>query len=289
MNFLHKHTAEHSVEDLQKGLLNSLLVMAWVVEARDPYTGGHLWRVSQMSRILAKAAALPDDEVEKIAVGAFLHDLGKIGVPDAILTKPDRLTAEEFEIMRTHPEAGWRLLEGHPLAHLAEAAVRAHHEMPNGKGYPLGLTATAIPLAAKIVGICDAFDAMTSTRPYRAGMAVAKALSIIAEQSGAQFDAELSEIFVELGNQGAFAHIVSHSDHGIPLQHCAGCGPIVVIQRQQAIGEHVFCHSCHAEFVIAQDTNGQRLATSTGRTAAAHELVCQPDQHVIQELVEQVV
>ena len=79
MNFLHKHTAKHSVEDLKKGLLNSLLVMAWVVEARDPYTGGHLWRVSQMSRILAKAAALPDDEVEKIAVGAFLHDLGKIG------------------------------------------------------------------------------------------------------------------------------------------------------------------------------------------------------------------
>lgn len=285
MNFLHKHTAEHSIEDLKIGLLNSLLVMAWVVEARDPYTGGHLWRVSQMSRILAKAARLPADEIEAIAIGAFLHDLGKIAVPDAILTKADRLTTAEFEIMRTHPEAGWRLLEGHPLAHLAASAVRSHHEMPNGKGYPHGLTDQEIPLAAKIVGICDAFDAMTSTRPYRAGMLIAKALTIITEQSGTQFDAELAGIFVELGNNGAFNHIVSHSDHGIPLQHCDGCGPIVVIQRQQAIGEHVFCHSCRAEFVIGQDENGQRQATATGRTASAHDLVCKPDQLVIQELL----
>jgi HD-GYP domain-containing protein (c-di-GMP phosphodiesterase class II) len=94
----------------QEDLLTSLLVMAWMVEARDPSTGGHLWRVSQFSRLLAIRAGLPDEDVSRIAVGAFLHDLGKISVPDHILGKKDRLTDEEYAVIKTHPDVGWRMV-----------------------------------------------------------------------------------------------------------------------------------------------------------------------------------
>lgn len=130
---------EKSQDNHQEDLLRSLLVMAWMVEARDPYTGGHLWRVSRFSRLLASELNLPDGDVARISLGGFLHDLGKVGVPDHILNKKDRLTNEEYEVIKTHPDVGWRMLAGHPLARLAETAIRAHHEMPNGKGYPRGL------------------------------------------------------------------------------------------------------------------------------------------------------
>ena len=100
----------------QEDLLTSLLVMAWMVEARDPYTGGHLWRVSQFSQLLATRAGLPGADVARITVGAFLHDLGKISIPDHILGKKDRLTDEEYAVVRTHPDVGWRMLSSHPLA-----------------------------------------------------------------------------------------------------------------------------------------------------------------------------
>src|SRR5271155_1455353 len=95
--------------------LNSLFIMGSIVEARDPYTGGHLWRVSQYSLLLAKHGQLPPNQVARIALGGFLHDFGKITVPDAILNKPGQLTTEEYEIVKTHPEVGRRLLKGHPL------------------------------------------------------------------------------------------------------------------------------------------------------------------------------
>ena len=109
----------------------------------------------------------------RIAIGGFLHDLGKIGIPDAILRKRDKLTDDEMAIMKTHPDVGARLLAGHPLADLVRDAVLLHHETLDGSGYPKGIAGPDIPIAARIVGLCDAFDAMTSTRPYRAGMPMA--------------------------------------------------------------------------------------------------------------------
>ena len=125
-------------------LLKSLYVMASLVEARDPYTGGHLWRVSQFSHLTARDCGLGETDAARIALGGFLHDLGKVGVPDAILNKPDRLTAAEYDVIKTHPEIGSRLLSGHPLAEMVRAAVLSHHETPDGNGYPQRLSATAI-------------------------------------------------------------------------------------------------------------------------------------------------
>lgn len=228
-------------------LLKSLYVMASLVEARDPYTGGHLWRVSQFCRLLAEDAGFPAADVARIALGGFLHDLGKVGVPDAILNKPDRLSDEEYAVIKTHPEVGNRLLAGHPLAGLARAAVLSHHERPDGSGYPHRLSADAIVQDARVVGICDAFDAMTSTRPYRRGMAVEKALAIIEENLGRQFDRALGERFLRLGRAGRLDHIVGHSEAGIPLQECPICGPTIVVRRDHRGGDHVFVATAGAK------------------------------------------
>jgi hypothetical protein len=271
---------------LKEGLLSSLLIMAWMVEARDPYTGGHLWRVSRFARLLAQESGLPDDDVARISIGGFLHDLGKVGVPDHILNKKDRLTDEEYEVIKTHPEVGWRMLAGHPLAQLAKAAVRAHHEMPDGKGYPQGLSGNDIPLDARIVGICDAFDAMTSTRPYRRGMPIDKALSIIAENLGRQFDQTFGERFLALGRSARLDHIVGHSDEGIPLHECMMCGPTLVLKREQQPGDHVYCHSCSGEYetVLAA---GQLATRPTGRMGKPKDLEPEADTALIASLVRE--
>jgi HD-GYP domain-containing protein (c-di-GMP phosphodiesterase class II) len=167
---IHATSIHLALQRHQQDILASLLTAAWMVEARDPYTSGHLWRVSQFAMILAAKAGLPAAEVPRIAMAGFLHDLGKIGIPDAILGKPGRLTEEEYSVIKTHLCIGSSMLAGHPLASLVDAAVLMHHEMPNGKGYPLGLMGKDIPIDARIIGLCDAFDAMTSARPYREGM-----------------------------------------------------------------------------------------------------------------------
>jgi HD domain len=266
-------------------LLKSLYIMASLVEARDPYTGGHLWRVSQYSRLLAAADGLPDSDVARIALGGFLHDLGKVGVPDSILNKPARLTDEEYAVIKTHPEVGSRLLSEHPLAGLARAAVLSHHETPDGNGYPQSLRSGDIPVDARIVGICDAFDAMTSTRPYRRGMPVDKALSIIGENLGTQFDAGFGRLFVELGHAGELAPIVGRSEPGIPVQECPMCGPTIVVRRRNHSGDHVYCRSCGAEAEVERIGAAIHIKP-TGRKGSVEALQPEADMDLIDALVK---
>ncbi|MFA6312198.1 MAG: HD-GYP domain-containing protein [Sterolibacterium sp.] len=275
-----------SIARLHEDLLTSLLVMAWMVEARDPYTGGHLWRVSRFARLLASDAGLPEADVARISTGGFLHDLGKISVPDHILGKKDRLSDDEYAVIKTHPEVGWRMLSGHPLAKLAEAAVRAHHETPDGNGYPRGLAGNAVPLDARIVGICDAFDAMTSTRPYRRGMAIDKALQIIEDNLARQFDREFGERFIALGRGGHLDHIVGHSDEGIPLHECVMCGPTLVVKKGRQAGEHIYCPSCTGEYVTKRQDK-RLVAVPTGRTGTARDLEPELDSELIAEVVRE--
>lgn len=279
-------TQEPAVPRHREDLLTSLLVMAWMVEARDPYTGGHLWRVSRFSRLLAADAGLAEADVARIALGGFLHDLGKIGIPDAILGKKERLSEDEYATIKTHPEVGWRMLAGHPLARLAEAAVRAHHETPDGTGYPRGLAGAAVPVDARIVGICDAFDAMTSTRPYRRGMPIDRALAIVEEALGRQFDAELGRRFVALGRAGRLDHIVGHSDEGIPLHECVMCGPTLVLRRERKAGDRVCCPSCRGEYAVEADA-GQLRTVATGHLGGPRELEPEADIALIADVVRE--
>lgn len=267
-------------------LLKSLYVMASMVEARDPYTGGHLWRVSQYSLLLARQAGLDDATTARVALGGFLHDLGKIGIPDAILNKPGKLTDEEYEIIRTHPRVGHRLIEEHALGGLAHDAVLHYHETPNGRGYPGGLRAGAIPLDARIVGVADAFDAMTSNRPYRRGMPIERALAIIEENSGSQFDPEFADHLVALGRRGVLAHIAGHSESGIPLQPCPMCGPTIVVRRAHRHHDRLYCRNCGGEVELERSATGLSVRP-TGRRGNPAELEPDIDHALIDELVAQ--
>lgn len=268
-------------------ILPSLLVMAWIVEARDPYTGGHLWRVSRFARLLAMCAHLPDGEVARIALGGFLHDLGKIAIPDAILRKPAPLTDGEYDVIRTHPEVGSRSLALHPLAELVRDAVLLHHERPDGRGYPKGLSGNMVPVEARIVSICDAFDAMTSSRPYRRGMPIEDALKIIESGLGKQFDLALGERFIGMGRDGVLDHIVGHSDVGIPLRNCPWCGPILVMHRDQRPGTRIYCRNCAGEFIVDAVADGTLELAPSGDHGTPWDLEPEPDHALITHIVKE--
>lgn len=268
-------------------LLRTLYAMAFLVEARDPYTGGHLWRVSQFSARLARAAGLSRQETAAAALGGFLHDLGKVGVPDAILNKQGSLSDAEYTVIKTHPEVGGRVLLGHPFAHLTEAAVIGHHERIDGRGYPTGLQGEAIPLAARIVSLADAFDAMTSTRPYRRGLAIEEALSRIADNLDSQFDRALGERMVALGRAGELDDIVGHSEPGIPLHQCPMCGPVVVVRRNQKAGDHAFCRVCGTGYRLTEEQGRLQLAP-TGQIGEPSDLEPDIDHALLENLIGEV-
>lgn len=270
----------------KESLLNALLGLSMIVEARDPYTGGHLWRVSQFSKLLAQQAGLSRRNVALCEIGGFLHDLGKVGVPDAILNKPDRLTDAEYHIIKTHPSVGGKLLTNHPLANLAYEAVVGHHERPDGKGYPNGIAGEVIPEIARIVGIADAFDAMTSTRAYRKGMPMQKALSIIADETGNQFDATLAGYFLALGGTEQLAHIVGHSEPGLPMFQC-GCGAPLAIRSGVRDGEHIYCHCCGGESRLSRKGDERKLEM-TGNRGDASVLAPDSDPDMIGAMVEEI-
>ncbi len=265
-------------------MLRTLFTMAAAVEARDPYTGGHLWRVSQYAHLLAEQAGLSSREQARIALGGFLHDIGKIGIPDAILNKPGPLSDAEYAQLKTHPGIGRQLLRDHPLATLIIDAVEAHHERPDRRGYPRGIGADRIPVEARIVGIADAFDAMTSSRPYRAGMPSEKALGIIRANLGTQFDHDLGEHFLALGEQGALEHIIGHSEPDVPLQDCPRCGPTIVVRRRQQPGEAVYCRACGGEAILEPADGGWRIRP-TGNRADPAAVATDVDNDLIERLV----
>ena len=210
-------------------LLKSMLSLATVIEAKDPYTGGHTWRVSRYARMLAETIGLSQDEVFVVHFGSLMHDIGKVSVPDPILNKEDKLTNVEYEIVKKHPETGLMLVRDHPLGVLALDIVASHHERFDGRGYPRGLASNDISLFARIVAIADAFDAMTSARPYRAGMSAETAYQLMAQESARQFDPILLSAFLELGQSGDLDHILGHSSEERLMHSCAVCGPIIVV------------------------------------------------------------
>lgn len=266
-------------------LLGSLYRMSLLVEARDPYTGGHLWRVSQYSKNLAEALNLPTTQVTRITLGAFLHDLGKISTPDHILNKKDRLTPDEYNIIKIHPEVGAKLVSGHPLHALIEDAILLHHEMIDGKGYPKGLKGKEIPIAGRIVGIADAFDAMTSNRPYRTGIKVSDALEIIQKNLGTQFDEEFGSKFIELGKAGNWDHIALHSEPGVPLKSCPVCGPVIVIRRDMQSGEHIYCPVCTNEIELSIANKTIELKP-TGKLGSPSQVAPIIDKLLLIEIIE---
>ena len=266
-------------------MLVSLMVTAWLIEARDPYTGGHLWRESRYAALLCERAGLPIEASARFAIGAFVHDLGNVGIPDVILRKRARLTGDEIAVVKTHPELGSRLLAGLPLAASVQDAVLFHHETPDGRGYPSGVSGPDIPVAARIVGLCDAFDAMTSTRPYRPAMPIAQAMERIDSGLGRHFDEPLGRLFLALGAEGLLHHIAGHSDDGMPLQNCITCDSVLVVNREWRGGDRLFCRNCSAGYRL-EYRHGDALLTAvpSGSRGSAAELAPAADMPQIRRL-----
>ena len=174
--------------------------LASALDARDPYTAGHSLRVSEYARAIARAMNVPEQEQELIRVGALLHDIGKIGISDAVLQKPGKLSPEEELLIRQHPVIGRRILECVHGFDAYLAVVELHHENWDGDGYPHGLKGEETPRTARIVKVADAYDAMTSDRPYRRGMSHEKAIRILQENAGTQLDPAAVQAFISLGD-----------------------------------------------------------------------------------------
>ena len=181
--------------DLERFVVNLVKSMVMTIEAKDEYTRGHSDRVSKLSMRLAKEMGLEAEQLNTLQWAAILHDLGKIGTPETILNKDGRLSDNEFDAIKAHPQKGAEILK--PIPQLSEAlpAIRHHHERYDGSGYPDGLKGDDIPLLARIIGVADTYDAITSDRAYRAAQSHEKAMAIIADVAGVQLDPDAVSAF----------------------------------------------------------------------------------------------
>ena len=208
--FLHRALQEHNrllethvrerTRALEQARLEILDRLARAAEYRDDKTGAHTRRVGESAAAIARALGLDGEDVERIRRVAPLHDVGKIGIPDAILLSPARLTEPEFEVMKTHTSIGGDLLAGSdvPALRCAEEIARNHHERWDGTGYPNGLAGEAIPLTGRIVAVADTFDALSHSRPYKRAWSLEEALAWIRDGAGTQFDPAVAEAFVSV-------------------------------------------------------------------------------------------
>jgi response regulator RpfG family c-di-GMP phosphodiesterase len=189
---------EVAVERIRSMYDQTLRALGGALDLRDNQTAGHSQRVTRYSLEIGQAMACSEEELGEIALGASLHDIGKIGIPDAILLKPGKLSAEETEIMRRHVSISYELVSQHLFLSHAAQIVLTHHESYDGSGYPQGLIGKEIPLGARIFAVADTMDAMTSDRPYRAALPYQIAREEIARCSGSQFDPDVVQVFLSI-------------------------------------------------------------------------------------------
>lgn len=185
-------------EDLQRLFVDMVKSFSSALDARDRYTVDHSKRMSDTTRLIAEKLRLTHKEREDIVLGSLLHDIGKIGISDKILTKPTRLTPEEFDRVKQHPLISERILKPIDALKGTLRIIRHHHERYDGKGYPDGLKGREIPIGARILTVCDAFDAMISERPYRNSLSIRKAVAELEKNAGTQFDPKVAKIMIKL-------------------------------------------------------------------------------------------
>ena len=192
------HLSLVRAEVLRQTRLNIVQALGMAAEYKDNETGLHVIRMSHFSRIIALEAGFSAEDAEELLHAAPMHDVGKIGIPDAILQKPGKLDADEWAIMQQHPDIGARIIGEHDasMLQMARRIALGHHEKWDGSGYPAGLAGTDIPVEARIIAIADVFDALTSVRPYKRAWSVDEAVALIREQSGKHFDPHLVNCFL---------------------------------------------------------------------------------------------
>jgi HD-GYP domain-containing protein (c-di-GMP phosphodiesterase class II) len=189
-------------DDIQYGYLQTVMCLANSIEAKDPYTRGHCQRVMEISCELARALKLSEEEIKDLRYAAILHDIGKIGISANILNKTEKLTDEEFNEIKKHPIIAYNILKDVEFLKNGLNGILQHHERYDGKGYPYGLKGKEICIFARIMCVADAFDAMTSDRPYRKGMDMESALKEIKRCRGTQFDPEIADLLLMMAGEG---------------------------------------------------------------------------------------
>lgn len=191
---------ERNNRQLEETHLVMLQQLGRAADYRDNETGMHIMRVGNFSKLLGLAAGFPESQAELLMYASMMHDIGKIGVPDHILLKPGKLTAEEFDVIRKHPEIGAEIIGEHDaeVLKMAKQIALGHHEKWNGQGYPYGLSGTDISVVARIVAIVDVFDALTCIRPYKRAWPIKDALELIEKEAGQHFDPELARLFLNM-------------------------------------------------------------------------------------------
>jgi HD-GYP domain-containing protein (c-di-GMP phosphodiesterase class II) len=196
---------QHSAKENRELFIGTVKALAAAIDGKDPYTRGHSERVARFSVAIAQRMGLADEEVEKIRISALLHDVGKIGIDDNILKKPSALTDEEFEIMKKHPQKGYKIMSQIPAMKEFLPGMYMHHEMVNGEGYPQGLKGDEIPVMARIVSVADTFDAMTTDRPYQRAMIFEDAVARIKSFIGTRYDEQVVGALVAACEDGQIA------------------------------------------------------------------------------------
>jgi len=204
------HRAVGQTVRLRVDTHEALASLVEIVEMRDPYTAGHSRRVAQTARLLAMRLKLTGEEVDVIESAGRIHDIGKVAIDPAVLSKPGKLDEAEWAQMKLHPVHGANVVERFAAYQEGTALIRHHHEAWDGSGYPHGLVGEAIPLGARILAVADTFDALTSDRPYRKGMTVAKAMQVLVDGRGYQWDARVVEAMVEQ---------IAHAAGEVPVYH----------------------------------------------------------------------
>ena len=185
------------IENMQISFVSSILALASALEAKDPYTRGHSHRVATYASIIARSMGFDEEHVEDVRLMALMHDIGKIGMPDYVLTKPGSLTDEEFDMLKKHPVVGEHIVEPLLPYNPVLGIIRHHHERYDGKGYPDGISGKAIPVEARILSVADAYDAMTTSRSYRAALSRSESVRELEVNAGTQFCPETIAVFVE--------------------------------------------------------------------------------------------
>jgi len=188
-------------QQYRREFLQVLTILTKLIEMKDSYTEGHSEQVSLWSEIISRKLGLSQKEQEEIKLAAKLHDIGKIGIPDRILKKPAKLSEEEYAEVRKHSSLGADLFSNIDSLKKISKIIKHHHEWYNGKGYPDGLRGEEIPVGSRIINVADAYQAMTSNRPYRKAFSKEKAIDELKRCAGTQFDPEIVRIFIEILNE----------------------------------------------------------------------------------------
>lgn len=231
---------------LDQSYSDTLIAMANAIELRDHYTVGHNWRVAKYSVEIARELGWTPEKLKEVEMGCVLHDIGKLAVPDAVLQKPGKLTEEEYAMMKVHPERGAHLIQDVEHLHPLLPYCLYHHERPDGKGYPYGLKGEEIPIEGRVVGVADCWDALTSNRPYRKGMDTEKAISIMEEGRGTQFDPVSVDAFLKCFREGRINTILqNYHETDEKTIACPFCSTNIRFPEDAQIGANFNCHVCH--------------------------------------------